>query len=103
MKNYDEASVIRSLSQKRSISIDSHAKVIQVQKENTEVGNKSWGKIDYLCKCHGYIYIFTNTPKAKTNINITNEQAINSKTAKREKKLNMAAMSKAAMKKARTK
>lgn len=103
MKNYDEANVIRSLSKKRSISIDSHSKVIQVQRENTEVGNKSWGKIDYLCKCHGYIYMFTNTPKARTNINADNEQNINNKVAKREKKLNMAAMSKAAMKKARTK
>lgn len=59
MKNHDEASCLRSLRQKRSISIAN--RIIYVEKDNTEVGNGSWGKIDYLCNYCGYHYVIVAT------------------------------------------
>lgn len=100
-KSYDETSVIRTIS-KKSVHVDSINKTIEVLKDNTDVGKGTWGKIDYLCKVHGYHYIITSTirtnfskRKSKSNDEDNN---INVKTAKRERKLNMAAMTKAAMK-----
>lgn len=96
-RNYDEASVVRSLKKKSSIRI-SNNKVIEIAKDATDVGCGSWGKIDYLCKVHNYVYMFVraiNKPK--------NEDNYSSKTTKREKKLNMAAMTKTAMRNAKSK
>lgn len=105
-KKHDEVNVIRSLSKKKSIKIDSITKTILIERNTTEVGNGSWGKIDYLVKVHGYIYVFANKinnnkPVLKS-INQNND-FVNNKVAKRETKLNMAALSKAAMKKAKYK
>lgn len=53
-KNYDEASVIRSLSRKNSCSINyGMQRVIEVEKDG-DLGNGSWGKIDYLVNYCGY-------------------------------------------------
>lgn len=103
---YDETNVIRSLSRKNSIKINSVDKSIEVVKNNTEVGNKSWGKIDYLCKIHGYVVLFVNSINKKSTKKVTineDEQIVNTKTFKREAKLNMASMAKSAMKKVKTK
>lgn len=105
-KNYDEASVIRSLSRKNGCKVNPINKTIQVLKDNTDIGNGSWGKIDYLHKVHGYVYMFVNQLPNKVKMNTnddTNDNSINKKVAKRESKLNMAAMTKAAMKKAKSK
>lgn len=98
-RKYDEASVIRSLSRKASIRVDIAQKIIEVSRDNIDVGNGSWGKIDYLMNVHGYIQVFVNTinkkyvePSAKNII---------SKLDKREQKLNMAKLTKNAMKKAK--
>lgn len=104
-KCYDEASVIRSLSKKNSIRINKIDKVIEVLKDNTEVGIGSWGKIDYLHKVHGYIYVFVKSLSGNKSFN-NNEDNIkvgSNKTAKREAKFNMATMSKNAMRKAKSK
>lgn len=108
-KHYDEAKVIRILSKKNAIRIvqNGTTKYIQILKGNTEVGNGSWGKIDYLQKVHGYYPIvvseFTSGGnKAKSNSDDTIERD-DTKAAKRERKLNMATMAKAAMKRVRTK
>ena len=45
---YDETSVVRSLSKKSSIQINTTEKIIRIVDGNTEVGNGSWGKIDLL-------------------------------------------------------
>lgn len=102
--HYDEASVIRSLSRKSSIKINSIEKTIEVVKNNTEVGIGSWGKIDYLTKVHGYIVLFVKALKNKPAKNLDNDNynERSNKTAKREAKFNMAAMAKSAMKKAKT-
>lgn len=101
-RKYDEASVVRALNKKQSIKVDTVNRVVEVQKNATDVGNGSWGKIDYLCHYCGYIYVFVNSV-SKKNIRqtskIENTNVINKKVAKRESKLNMAAMTKNAMKK----
>lgn len=105
-KHYDEASVIRSLSKKNSIQINPVNMTIEVVKDSTDVGNGSWGKIDYLQKVHGYVVIFTAKLRNKVTPTKTfddEDSGINSKTAKREAKFNMAAMAKNAMRKAKTK
>lgn len=58
-KNYDEASVVRILSKNPDIDIK-YDKTIEVIINSTNVGNGSWGKIDYLCKVHGYVVIRIN-------------------------------------------
>lgn len=105
-KHYDEASVIRSLSKKNSIRINPVNMTIEVFKDSTDVGNGSWGKIDYLQKVHGYVVLFTARRSNKIAPKKTfddEDSGINSKTAKREAKFNMAAMAKSAMRKAKTK
>lgn len=105
-KHYDEASCIRSLSKKNSIRIN--GKRIEVLKDATNVGNSSWGKIDFLTKYCGYICIFIIKLQSKASrmLNIKEDgdnTPITSKAAKRERKLNMATMAKTAMKRVKTK
>ena len=57
MRNYDEVSVVSSLMKKSTISIDRGNKTITILKDSTELGNGSWGKIDFLvryCKYHTF-------------------------------------------------
>lgn len=58
-KTYDEISVVRALSKKKSIKIDIATKHIKVAMDANDVGNGSWGKIDYLCHYCGYVQTFT--------------------------------------------
>lgn len=101
MKNYDEASVIRTLNKKNGCKVDSINKIITVDRTADDLGNGSWGKIDYLVRVHKYIYVFTSSKIVKRPIVNTEEKEKVTKTAKRENKINMAAMSKNAMKKAK--
>lgn len=99
-RHYDEASVIKSLNRKGGISINSVDKIISVQKNNSAVGNGSWGKIDYLCHYCGYIVsMVLNIPKRKSNKVI--EDFDDDVNIKHGRKINMAAMSKSAMKRVR--
>lgn len=105
-KSYDETSIVRSLSKKSSINVNTVNKTVEVVKNSTDVGNGSWGKIDYLRKVHDYVILFVNgiNNKSKAKKMLEDDDInINSKTAKREAKFNMAAMAKSAMKKAKTK
>lgn len=104
--HYDEASVIRSLSRKNSVHINSVNKTIEVVKDNNDVGNGSWGKIDYLTKIHNYVVLFVGKlgkSKSSKKLNDEDYQSKSNKTAKREAKINMATMAKSAMKRAKTK
>lgn len=104
--HYDEASVIRSLSRKNSININTINKTVEVVKNCNDVGNGSWGKIDYLIKVHGYTTMFVGKlgkSKMSKKSNDDDYQGKSNKTAKREAKFNMAAMAKSAMRKAKTK
>lgn len=95
-RHYDEVSVVRVLNRKSSITIKQN-KTINVVKNATDIGNSSWGKIDYLCKVHDYIVVFVeNNNKQKSKLN--DEDVINSKIAKREAKINIVSIAKNAMK-----
>ena len=103
-KNYDEASVLRSISNR--VGINYANRILTVDLNNPKIGNGTWGKIDYLTKVHGYIVLFVKNISRKFTSNKSSDdedKKINSKTAKREAKLNMAAMAKSAMRKAKTK
>lgn len=108
-KRYDEVSVVRILSRKNSIRITTNGKCnyIQILKDATDVGNGSWGKIDYLTHVHGYIPIRVDTFSGRQNqINANSEDnrsVVDTKTAKRERKFNMATMAKNAMKRVKSK
>lgn len=60
MKKYDEASVIRTLSRNSDVEVKPNQKVIEVVIDSTNVGNGSWGKIDYLVGQCGYVVIRVN-------------------------------------------
>lgn len=101
-KHYDEVSVVRVISRKSSVSVDTFVKVIQVLKDTVDVGIGTWGKIDYLCNHCGYRYIFVKHLSNKNIKRNNNDEEIkvgSNKTTKRESKLNMAKMTKEAMKK----
>lgn len=103
---YDEVSVIRSLSKKNSIVINTTNKTINVLKDSPEVGNGSWGKIDYLCKVHDYVVIFVKSITKRPiqpQQDDDNVRPFNTKSAKREAKLNMVSMVKSTMCKVKTK
>lgn len=100
-RNYDEASVIRSLSKKRSIKIDSVNSTIKVDIDATDIGNGSWGKIDYLCHYKGYCVVRVKNIINRKGIIPANEDE-NFKIKHREK-INMATMAKSAMKRVKDK
>lgn len=102
--SYDEVSVAKSLSRKSSVSVNTNVKVITIKLGATDVGNGSWGKIDYLCKVHGYTYVFSySVGRSTKDIQKDSDDGsiINKKAAKRQAKLNMAAATKAVMHKIR--
>lgn len=105
-KHHDEATCVRSLSKKSSIRIQN--KCIEVIKNCTDVGNGSWGKIDFLTKVCGYTLLFVKQHSGKqinvfNNIKYDQESPITAKDIKRERKFNMAFMAKTAMKRVKTK
>lgn len=108
-KHYDEAKVVRSLSKKSSIRFTQTGttKYIEIIKGSTDVGNGSWGKIDYLHKVHGYYPVFVKQfsagPKKSSVAADDVSEKRDTKAVKRERKLNMATMAKSAMRKAKTK
>lgn len=99
MNKYNEVDAIKALNKKNGISINKVGKAITIDKTNNNLGNSSWGKIDYLTKVHGYVVIFTTELGKKKKSADDDTNNTNRKTAKREAKLNMVAMTKAAMKK----
>lgn len=66
-KNYTLDEVLRSLAKKRDVRVDSNVKVVQVLTgldrkfpAHNDLGNGSWGKIDFLCNYQGYRQIFVD-------------------------------------------
>lgn len=105
MNKYNENKVIRDLSKNNNVRINHVDKTIQVVRNSNTVGNKSWGKIDYLTKLHGYILLFVDniTSKIKSKKVYEENDFISKKDVKKENKFNMAAMTKSAMRKAKNK
>lgn len=102
-KNYDEASVIRSITKKADVSVDYANKIVRVKKDSNEVGNGTWGKIDYLCHYCGYNYSISKT--INSNRKIINREFENdddrkiSKKERKQLKLDMVKFTKKIMKK----
>lgn len=58
-KTYTEEEVLRSLSKKNSVQVNKSQSTINISTNKGDLGNGSWGKIDYLTKVHGYRIIKT--------------------------------------------
>lgn len=102
-RNYDEASVVRALSKKASININTVSRTIEILKDNNDVGNGSWGKIDYLRKCHGYVAGFVAGLSKKKPVVNNDYDFTDDRRSKKQSKLNMTSMVKNVMKGAKTK
>lgn len=101
-KNYDEVSVIKNITKKADVSVDYVNKIIQVKEDSNEVGNGTWGKIDYLCHYCGYIYVRPKTINNRKIINREFGDDNDRKTSKKERKqlkLDMVKSTKKLMKK----
>lgn len=97
-KLYSEDYCVRQLSRKKGININVGTKEIKINKNATDVGKGSWGKIDYLHKVHDYFYSFYSGEI----INNTNSNNTITKADKRESKLNMSRMVKNSMRQAKS-
>lgn len=86
-KNYDEASVLRSISNRVGINYASH--ILTVDLNNPKIGNGTWGKIDYLCHYCGWMWMKSYGVKTNTNTNTNNTP-----THKRDDKKNQDTMKK---------
>lgn len=73
MRNYDEVSVIASLMRKSTINIDRGSKTITILKDSTELGNGSWGKIDFLVNHCKYHTCYSNTLGKKSRKRMDDE------------------------------
>lgn len=56
MKKYNLTGAESALRRKKGLTFN--GQLIEVKRMQTDIGNKSWGKIDYLCK-NGYRQVFT--------------------------------------------
>lgn len=59
MKRHEENDCVRVLTQKCHLNIDGRTKTIRASR-NQAPGNKAWGRIDYLMKVHGYLFMWDN-------------------------------------------
>lgn len=94
-KPYDETSVIKSFKRFKSISIDSINRTIFIVKNNTELGNGSFGKIDYLIKYRGFKINYVDYLAKKPKV-VNNED--NYKVTSKRDKVNLVNMTKDIMK-----
>lgn len=84
MAKHDENKDLRLLSS--ICSIDYAAKVISASK-STIIGNRRWGRIDYLTHYCGWHFIYDNSVRVKSIIKSSKEQ-FSKKDAKRKLKDN---------------
>lgn len=85
MKNYDEATCVRELNKKTSCEVVNL--VINVLVGATDLGNGSWGKIDFLRRYCGYRQIFVKElPKITRKERIIRDSEDEDINPKRRKK-----------------
>lgn len=82
MKKHDENNDIKILS--RKCLVDTRTKSIKAAK-STILGNKSWGRIDYLTHYCGYVFIWDNTVVTPAFTTTANSEK---KTIKKQKVVN---------------
>lgn len=102
MRKYDEASVVRILKKNKGVRVNSN-NTIEVLTTSPAVGIGTWGKIDYLVHYCGYIVTFSNNAFYSHGDKEDSVEKENTKAVKRAAKLNMAAMTKAAMRRVKSK
>ena len=56
---HEENQCVRILTQKCHLFIDGRTKTIRASRSQTP-GNKAWGRIDFLMKVHGYVFMWDN-------------------------------------------
>lgn len=95
-KNYDEATVVRALNKKRSIKVSNG--VIKVERDSTEVGNGTWGKISYLVNYCGYKQIFVDASSFTGGSTKSDDDNIKKHKPKAKERLSLAKLSKKIMK-----
>ena len=102
-QKYDEANVLRSLARRKGININRSSKIIEISSNASDVGNGSWGKIDYLTNyCGWFARVDKTFIKKISNEYVNNSEGeVESKKTKRENKLNLAKRIKDSMKKIR--
>jgi len=66
-QRYTEDEVLKALSKKHDVNVNSTTKTIQVLNgknkkfpKANDLGNKSWGKIDFLCNYREYNWFFVS-------------------------------------------
>lgn len=85
MKNYDEATCVKALNKK--VSCEVVGSVINVLIGATDLGNGSWGKVDFLRRYCGYRQIFVKElPKLTKKVRIARDVEDIEVTPKRRKK-----------------
>lgn len=96
-KEYNEYDVIRILNKKTSVKVNSYNKTIEILVNPIDLGNSSYGKIDYLVKIHHYTVIKVDKIINKTYNNIKEEKTDYNIKSKRNK-INIVSMVKNVMK-----
>lgn len=85
MKNYDEATCVKELNKKVSCKVV--GSVINILIGATDLGNGSWGKIDFLRRYCGYRQIFVKElPKLTKKTRVIRDVEDTEVTPKRRKK-----------------
>lgn len=104
MKNIDENSIINNLSKLNGVRVNKGTKTIEMERNNTGIGIKTLGKIDYLCKKANYTLTYVDTINhiVRSSNNEENYKKRN-KQDKQDKKIDMAKMTKIAMKRMKSK
>ena len=62
MPKHSLEQAIKALNKKKDVQVEGTD--IYIRNNSTEIGNKSWGKIDYLRKVHNmFVFMVDNLPK----------------------------------------
>ena len=85
MAKHDEVNVLRSLGRNKEVSVNTVNKTVTVSRDAQNVGNGTWGKIDYLVHYCGYTQLFTNDKNVKHSTN-AETKVISNKKEKQETK-----------------
>lgn len=98
-KSYDETSVLRNLARRKGITFDYSQKIINVHSEATDVGNSTWGKIDYLTHYCGWFVRIVKNLNRKSIVNKLDDYTERpTKEDKHNKKINLVKQVKSIMK-----
>lgn len=88
-KSYDETSVLRKLARRKGLTFDYSQKIINVYSGATDVGNSTWGKIDYLTRYCGWFVRSVKTLNKKSNNDFNDNDNRPSKEDRHNKKINL--------------